>query len=195
MNCGLIKKKIVLAFSGSLFQPDDVVNFHIESCADCRAYYLETVRLRDGLNGQPFRVEPGELDDISFEKITSVAADKKRLPDKVDSRFSLIARWVWIPASAAALILLAVFLPGFLRVSETGDTDNGAEWLSYYEILSIEGIQEEVIAALAGSETQIDNMTDELSGCLRPYELLNVLNDDELTALDKAIDKIYGSAG
>jgi len=195
MSCEKIRSDIEMAFASG--RPDLGIELesHLRDCPECSAYRAELYQLRMTLNAQAFSVLPGELDDITFEKI---AGEKTR--SGVDSRskrpaLKSAARWVWAPAAAAAIAFMLFFFPdrGDLIIEPETTGSGSSDW-----VISLESdipdsvVWSGVVDRFLGDETEFDLAADEIP--LELEEALESMTEEELRLLYMRIDQLNGSA-
>lgn len=196
MNCDKCRQEIDLAITGERFDFDRGILSHIDSCENCAVYYSELSLLRDSLNEQVFEVLPGELDDITFEKIIGNKYRPKQKSGVFNFFFSGLRRWAIAPVAAIVIVVLMNLVPRYGSVTDdhialtAGDS---YDW-SWNELVSLaedNGFWSIVIETFIEDDTEFDFAADEI-----PFEFedaLESLTDEELNMLYERIDKLNGS--
>lgn len=196
MNCREFRNKIDLKMGNGSFEIEADLMGHMQACESCRLYSEEISVLRDGLIRQRFEVIPGELDDITFENIAALSGKRREATRGI---IPSIGKWAWIPAAAAAIILIAVLIPNMIMTTDNGLTESEIydplDWAYEYDIIVSENLGSMVIASLVANETELDQLAEELLSESDFDELLESLTDEELGVLYERIDLINGSAG
>jgi hypothetical protein len=199
MNCREFQEKIDLEFSsGEVEMPSDLKK-HLQSCDSCSAYSGELARLRESLERQKFEVLPGELDEITFEKI---AQSKRPYPEKrglFETIFRGFPRWGWVLASAIAAIIVFTIVPKIGERTSTNyqmDESSGVTEIvdEYAEIESDDDLAL-VVVFLLENDTDFVWAAEELMADMEYDDLIDDLTDGELKALYDKIEIIEGSAG
>ncbi len=197
MNCGKFRQEISLAMTSERFEPDRGILSHIDSCENCAVYYAELSRLRESLNGQVFEVLPGELDDITLEKIIGNKYRPKHKSRRFNFFFSGYRRWAIAPVAAIVIVVLMNLVPRYRSVTDESMTlmpGDSYDW-SWSELVSLaedNGFWPIVVETFIEDNTEFDFVADEI-----PFEFedaLESLTDEELNILYERIDKLNGSA-
>lgn len=192
MKCEDYQKRIDLELSGSSLDIDSEIKSHIDSCEKCRLYYKEVVKLKEILNYQTFEVLPGELDDITFEKIAKSPRRETAKPGILESIFSL--RWAWVPAAVAAIFIMFVIFPG--RVDH--DTESGTikiiDWSPPFSTYVPEGLDSTVLSSFDNIEDDLELMEEVLLYDSGVDNLIESLSDEELDILYERLNSKSGSA-
>jgi len=195
MNCGKFKELVDLEVSAGDFRLTEELESHINSCDSCRAYYDETVSLREVLNSQKFEIRPNELDNISFENIKSLAgADTNDTVIIKPKRFN---KFIWAPVAAAAVLLLMLFVADYLPIGDNG-IDNYTTEVTFDNELNIaltDGYGSEIISGLVGDDEQLDQLAGELVYDIEINTLIESLTDEELLILEEKLKHMNGSSG
>lgn len=194
MNCKDARDGIDRALISTPFSLPAEVDAHIENCPDCSAYLKEVYALQTVLNKHSLEVMPGELDNLTFEKIVSRAEEKKKKP--VAWRPAFRWRWVLAPASVAAIFIIALLIRGN-DVTTMADLNNTVSYsMTSAEIVDqiagSDSLGEELLVTLANKNSDFEHVADELLSGSDINDLLSGLTDDELKALYNKIDKLKG---
>jgi hypothetical protein len=195
MKCEDVQKRIELELSDSSIAIDSALMSHIEGCDKCGSYYKEIVRLREILNSQSFEVLPGELDDITFEKIIKSAKPETGKSSVFESIFSL--RWAWVPAAVAAIVILFLVSPNINNL-ENGKSSTARSDSTYVgDGVFVESEQEASTLArsLISDDTEIELLAEELIFGSDVDDLIETLSDEEFEKLYESLGKINGSSG
>ena len=198
MNCSKFKERLNLEFhsedSGLPSELDD----HIRACDSCRAYYSQLARTREILNRQSFEVRPGELDDITFEKIAGakpVSIPSESVFDKIKA---VVGRRVWVPAVAAAAVVILVFAPRMFKGSNgiyySNQQYGSLETTDDYSSIQSSEDLAYVVESLMDDDSEVDLVADELMMDTDYEDLIDYLSDDELDALYERIETMNGSS-
>lgn len=199
MNCREFQEKTDLEFRRGEVEMPSELKKHLKSCDSCSAYFGELARLRESLEKQRFEVFPGELDDITFEKI---AQSKRPYPEKrglFETVFRGFPRWGWAPVAAIAAIILLTIVPKIgERIStiyqldeSTGVTEIVDEYtgIESYDDLAL------VIESLLENDTAFVWAAEELMTDMDYDDMIEDLTDDELKTLYDRIEMMNGSVG
>lgn len=199
MNCREFREKIDLEFNRGEVEVPSELKKHLQSCDSCSAYSGELARLRESLEKQRFEVLPGELDDITFEKI---AQSKRPYPEKrglFETIFRGFPRWGWAPAAVVAAIILFTIVPKIgERISTIYQLDEPSgvtEIVDEYAEIESEDDLALVVVSLLENDTDFQWAAEELTTGMDYEDLIDDLTDDELRALYDRIEIIEGSAG
>ena len=195
MKCEKIKKIIDLSLVSGSIDLDSDIRVHIDSCESCRAYYDETLSLQADLSNQKFKVNPGELDGITFENITELADVSETEVTGTRARRSF--KWLWAPAAVAAILFIVFIAPNIVPngdieiVTYTNDLvlDNDVD------LVLSDGLGSELISQLIEDENDLELLSEELAFDIELNTLLESLTDDELEALDKILNEYDRSSG
>lgn len=197
MNCDKLRQEIGLAITGERFDFDRGILSHIDSCESCAAYYSELSLLRDSLSEQVFEVLPGELDDITFEKIIGNKYRPRHKSGLFGFFFAGLRKWAIAPVAAIVIVVLMNLVPSYQSITDdsmtltAGDT---YDW-SWNELVSLaedSGFWPIVVETFIEDDTEFDFVAEELS--LEFEDALESLTDEELNILYERIDKLNGSA-
>lgn len=205
MKCKDFQKRIDLELSGSSLDIDSEIKSHIDSCEKCRLYYKEVVKLKEILNDQTFEVLPGELDDITFEKIAKSPRRETAKTGILESIFSL--RWAWVPAAVAAIMVMFVVLPNVNNIDDSRIVDREFEfnidpYIETYDFLKwnddvvIESEEEgtAIVSLLLSDNSDLETLADELILSSEIDDLIETLTDDEFEILYERLQNINGSS-
>ncbi len=194
MNCQDVQKRIDLELSGSSIAIDSALMSHIENCEKCGLYYKEIVQLREILKSQSFEVLPGELDDITFEKIIQSPAPATVKAGVFESIFSL--RWAWVPAAVAAIIILFLVSPNInnLENGKSSIVQSDSTYLGDGIFIGSEQEASALARSLISDDSQLELLADELIFGSEIDDLIETLSDDEFEILYERLGNINGSS-
>jgi len=195
MKCDDVQKRIDLELGDSSVDIDFALKSHIESCEKCGLYYKEIVRLREILNSQSFEALPGELDDITFEKIIQSPGPETGKASIFESIFSL--RWAWVPAAVAAVIILFLVSPKVNNI-ENGEltaVQNESTFLGDGIFVESDEEASALARSLISDDAEIELLADELIFGSEIDDLIETLTDDEFELLYERLGNINGSSG
>jgi hypothetical protein len=190
MNCKECQKLLEENFrSGKTTLADDLKR-HVVSCSSCAAFSEELRALGSILAGSDPKVLPGELDDITFERIVSEARGTNVKPAHAKPRVAL--RWAWAPA-AAAVVIVALLIPKLYDGSTDQIIYDPLTDLTAVEIIddiaSSDSLGVEVLASLA-DDANLDYLVDELAADAEVDDLLGGLSQGELENLYDKIEDL-----
>jgi hypothetical protein len=199
MNCREFKEKIDLEFrSGALEIPSELRQ-HMQSCDFCSAYVGQLSRLRESLNEQRFEVLPGELDDLTFEKIARSKHCQPVRAGVFETVFARYRRWIWAPAAVVAVIMILAIMPQFIdrngAIYQLDQSSGGVGIVDDYAVIESDDDLAAVVVSLLEDEADFDRAAEELMLDLDYDDLIDDLTDDELKALYDKFEMINGSAG
>jgi len=199
MDCKEFQEKIDLEFRYGAFEMPSELRQHMQDCHSCSAYSGELSRLKESLHEQKFEVLPGELDDITFEKIAQLEQPGPEKRGVFEAVFTGFRRWVWAPAAVVAVIIILAIIPQFIERTATIfplDESSGIVEIvdDYAEIESYDDLAL-VVVSLLEDDTEFDWAAGELIIDMDYNDLIDDLTDDELRALYDKIEMINGSAG
>jgi uncharacterized membrane protein YcjF (UPF0283 family) len=167
----------------------------MQACDSCNVYFGELSRLKESLDEQKFEVLPGELDDITFEKITQ----QERPQPKKSTVFSGFRRWAWVPAAVVAIIVILAVIPQFsdwvATIYQQDESSGIAEIIDEYAMIESYDDLALVVVSLLEDDTDFDRAAEEMMTDMHYDDLIDDLTDDELKALYDRIETIKGSAG
>jgi hypothetical protein len=204
MKCKDIQKKIDIEFSqGGVKLPEDL-NSHIESCPACASYLSALARLDQVLASAPLEVRPGELDNLTFERIVDLATSKGEKTGIFANIFK--PRWArksrvlttWILAAAAAIIIAAIYAPQIIHKSTPTTVNYTTDFYLPSDadleatLLSSDTLTDQFLSTLAGNSTDLDQVNDELMSGANINDIINSLSNNELEALYKKLDNLKG---
>jgi len=197
MNCEEFKYQIDLDLRAGHLELSSEMEFHIAGCGSCRSYYLQLDALRNLLGREKFEVVPGELDELTFENI---AGTERPSPYKLSFReaiFSGMRKWIWVPAAAAVIVIMAAVYFHFGGVPDyygqavveteypvSGDTSSAIENIGDWSY---------VIKSLISDESEFDVAEEELSTDIDFDDALINLSDEQLNSLYNLIQTMNGS--
>lgn len=199
MNCKEFQEKADLEFRRGEVEMPSELKKHLKSCDSCSAYLGALSRLGKSLSKQKFEVLPGELDDITFEKI---AQSKRPYPEKrglFETILRGFPRWGWAPAAAIAAIILLTIVPKIgERISTIYHLDEPSgvtEIVDEYAGIESDDDLALVVVSLLENDTDFVWAAEELMTDMEYDDVIDDLNDDELKALYDKIEIIKESAG
>jgi len=194
MNCKDVQKQIGALFGKGEFSLPEEMRLHVGRCPACASFAADLKSMQGVLDTHDFKVRPGELDDITFEKITAAASsapERRSTPG-----FARFLRWAWVPAAASAAVLALMLL---LRdPASTDSTYTGTELMDYTnhelvdEIAASDSLGAELLVSLAGDDDELTHAADELLSGADLDDLLDGLTSDELKTLYSKLDDLKG---
>jgi hypothetical protein len=196
MNCKEFKSRIDSAFKGGAFEIADDVKKHTDLCPDCMSYLHNLLELQQVLVHDHLEVTQEELSEISFERIVSLATGETKRTARKNPVFAS-GKWAWIPAVAAAIVIMVIFIPRFIS-RPTVDYSTG---LILYEsaghdlekaIASSDSLGAEFLSTLMSNSSDIYQAGAELVRGNNIDEMLNGLSEAELKALDAKLANLKG---
>ncbi len=195
MDCREFQEKTDLEIRcGSIEMPSEL-RHHMQACDSCTAYFGELSRLKELLDEQKFEVLPGELDDITFEKI----AQLERPQPKKSAVFSGFRRWAWASAAVVAIIVTLALIPQFsdwvAGIYQQDESSGVAEIIDEYAMIESYDDLALVVVSLLEDDTDFDRAAEEMMSDMHYDDMIDDLTDDELKALYDRIETIKGSAG
>ena len=192
MNCREFRKQIDLGLLKADSKLSAELEAHIVSCAQCSVYLNDLSLMQNALNETNLMVRLGELDDINFEKIVSMASEKVK--ERKAVRITWAFKWLLAPAVVAAAAVL-IFLPS-KPVQNSDSSLVGTLSYSAQEIensiLTSDSLGNELLASLASDNNDLDNVSNELLQDLDINDILSTLSADELKSLFEKIDNLKG---
>ncbi len=199
MNCKEFQKIIDLEFRHGVFEMPSELKQHIQSCDSCNAYYGELSRLKESLEEQKFEILPRELDDINFEKIAQSGQSRPEKRGVFEAAFTGFRRWAWVPAVAAAVIIILAIIPRFIEntssVYQLDESSGVAEVVDEYSQIESYDDLALVVISLLEDDTDFEWAAGELMIDMDYDDLIDALTEDELRALYDKIEIIEGSTG
>jgi len=197
MNCDDFKKEISLELTGRDFQLLPNLKKHLENCDSCSQWYRDLSAVRDTLNSRSFEISPGELDDLTFEKIIAGDSSKAQNRGFLEILLPAVRKWAWVPAAAAAIAITLLLLPNSPTVPVDDEViitqSSGTDWSLISEAAD-SGMWSMIVGSLVDDNSDFDLVAEELSRELNFEDELSGLSDDELRALYDNIDQLEGSA-
>jgi hypothetical protein len=194
MNCQKIQKRISGYFGSQEYSLPEEVTLHISSCPECAAFANDLLSLHGVLGESRLEIRPGELDQLTFEKIAELASskEKKRYASLIVRRFW----WLLTPAAAASLALIIFFtthnktgnIPDYIQTSSIAYS--GME--SVNDILASDSLGTELLTSLIGNDTELDHAADELISGSNLDDLINGMTSDELKTFYNKLDDLKG---
>ena len=199
MNCREFREKIDLEFRSGALEILSELRRHMQDCDSCSAYFGQLSRLRESLNEQKFEILPGELDDITLEKIAQL---KHRQPAKsavFETVFTRFRRWIWAPAAVVAVIIILAIMPRFIdrnaAIYPLDESSGGVGIVDDYAVIESYDDLAIVVVSLLEDDADFDWAAEELMLDMDYNDLIDDLTDDELRTLYDKIEIINGSAG
>lgn len=199
MNCREFQEKIDLEFSRGEFEMPSELKRHLQDCDSCNAYSGELARLRESLEKQRIEVHPGELDDITFEKIARVVRPYPEKRGLFETIFRGFPRWGWAPAAVVGAIILFTIVP---KIGERATTNYQldepsavTEFADEYADIESDDDLALVVVSLLENDTDFIRAAEELIADMEYDDLIDGLTDDELKALYDRIEITEGSSG
>jgi hypothetical protein len=194
MNCREYRRQIDIGFKQSGFEISGELLEHIKSCASCSEYSRELEMLQNALNQQELQVVPGELDDLTFEKIISSSHDRKKEHRTV--RVGWFTKWLLAPAAVTAVVILVILLarPGGKNVNDYSGVyiDPYSSFEIDNSIFSSDSLSIQVLSSMAGNDAALDRVADELLHESNIDDMLGNLTADELRVLYDKLDNQKG---
>jgi len=197
MECRKFKQEVEMMLPGDISELSAPLKEHAGVCEACAVYLAELAGLNEMLATQQFRVRPGELDDIDFEKIESLAREKASRKTPWPRLLTGLRRWAWAPAVAAALLFLMLIVPGVFR----GPSDSNMPDADSYiysggqlenSIVASDSLGAELLSSLVTDSDDFDKAMEELTRESDINGLLNDMSISELKALYEKIDNLKG---
>jgi hypothetical protein len=193
MNCKQVQDSMDLLLSEGGVSLPHVLSSHVEKCSFCRDHLKDISALGEILDRRPFEVNPGELDDLTFQKIVALAREEmvRVAPPKP------FWRRLMAPAAAVAVVAIVVavvFMKG--NIINTDDSSsmpyvlNGVEMLE--QIASSDSLSRELLNSLASGDSDLEHIADELTSGCDIDDLISSLNTEELQALYDKLDNLKG---
>jgi hypothetical protein len=194
MDCRKIQKRISGYFgSQEYLLPEDITG-HLTSCPECTAFTNDLLSLHGVLSESSLEVHPGELDNITFEKIADLASSKQKKGH--DPAFIRRFWWILTPAAVASLALVIFFAtqnktgnkPDYIQTSSFAYS--GME--SVDDILASDSLGTELLTSMVGNDTELEHAADELISGSNLDDLLNGMTSDELKTFYHKLDNLKG---
>jgi hypothetical protein len=139
-------------------------------------------------------VRPGDLDDITFEKIVAVAGGQPEAvrPRRFELRpFGPAPVWLWVPVAAAAAIALMVLIPRFTNNTTSTITIGATPGITSTELINdiakSDSLGDEVLAEMA-DDMNMDYIAEALIEGSNINDLLHGLTQSEMEALSDKIE-------
>ena len=196
MKCKDIQKRIDIEFRQGGFELSEKLNSHVESCPACASYLKALARLDQVLANAPLEIRPGELDDLTFERIVDLASSKGEKTGIFVNIFKL--KWAWVPAAAAAIIIAAIYIPQITHKSTptasiyTADSYMPSDADLEAALLSSDTLTDQFLSTIAGNSKDLDLVNDELMSGANINDIINSLSNSELEALYKKLGNLKG---
>jgi hypothetical protein len=193
MNCREFRNKADNEFRERTIDFSSEMKKHADSCIECAAYTKELAALRGALAKPSLSIRPGELDDITFEKIATLASEKGRRRASV--RIAWPVKWILAPLTVAAVAAII-----FILAKPVQKTDNPFAGIAPYSsveiensILSSDSAGVELLTSLAASDTtSLGYVSDELLSNSEINDILGSMSVDELKTLYDKINNLKG---
>jgi len=192
MKCNNVKEQIDLRLKSGSHDLEPAYKEHIESCESCRQYYIQTVQLGELLSSQKFEVLPGELDDLTFEKIIISARPVKRT-GYFRNIFSI--RWAWVPAAAAALFIMFTLFPGRVNHDIESGTVKIIDWNFPFSTNVPAGLDSTAFSSFDIDDNDLELLEEELLYNSDVDNIVESLTDEEFDILYERINSKGGSTG
>jgi hypothetical protein len=143
------------------------------------------------LGSQKFEVYPGELNDITFERI---AADQYREKKAGYLQNIFSVRWAWIPVAAAAIFIMFFLFPGRVNHDATEETMEIIDWSPPFSTHVPEGFDSTTLAGIVGSGNDLELLEEVLLYNSDVENLIESLTDEEFDILYERLNSKSGSA-
>jgi hypothetical protein len=192
MSCRVFRKRIESGFKHDGYEISGDLLEHVKICDSCSDYLRDLKLLRDNLIQSRLDVLPGELDDITFEKVIS------EVPEAIGHsvRYSRRIKWLLGPAIVGLATVLVILLAGRGGINVSENRNNYVDSYPSIEIdsslLASDSLSIEVLSLMAVDDASLDRVDDELLRQSDIDEMLSNLTPDELKALYDKIDNFKG---
>jgi hypothetical protein len=194
MSCSEFQRQIDIGFKQSGFEISGELLEHIQSCESCSDYLRELETLQEALNQPRSKILPGELDDLTFDKIISPSPELEKVRHSI--KIGWLSKWLLAPAVViAAVILIIMFVkPGGNNVNEYSGMyiDPYSSFEMDNSIFSSDSLSIKVLSSMAGNDATLDRVADELLYESNIDDMLGNLTPDELKALYDKLDNHKG---
>jgi hypothetical protein len=192
MNCKEFRKQADNFFGQKENIGSSQLKEHADSCPACAVYLNEFSILRGALNEIHFGIRPGELDDISFERIAAMASNPAGKHRAI--RIAWPIKWILAPVAVSAAAVLIFMLAKPVPKSDNSFTVSVPYSSQEIEsaILSSDTLGIEILSSLAGDDTELDRAADELISDSDIDDILSSMSADELKAVYDKIDNLKG---
>ena len=194
MDCRKIQEQISGYFGNRDLSLPDHITRHLSDCRECAAFARDLAGLPGILSQSKLEVRPGELDDLTFEKIAELASSKEN--QRYNPVYIRRLNWLLAPIAVAGLALVIFFVshnktvpaPDYIQTSSF--TYSGIE--SVDDILASDSLGTELLTSLVGNDTELEQTADELISDTNLDDLLNGMTSDELKTLYNKLDNLKG---
>jgi len=191
MKCNEVREQIDLQLKCGSHDLEPAYKEHLDSCVDCREYYDQTAGLAELLNSQEFEILPGELDDLTFEKIAASARPAKK-SGYLRNIFSI--RWAWIPAAAAIFIMFTIF-PGRVNHDNESGTVKIIDWSPSFSTYVPAGLDSTAFSSFNIDDNDLEILEEEILYNSDVDYIIESLTDEEFDILYERINSKGGSTG
>lgn len=192
MNCRDAQSRIDQSLNAGDIELPDNLRDHAESCPACSSYLAELVNLQSILEGSDLGVRPGELDDITFERIAEIAQGRR--PELIRLKWSKPG-WLWAPVAAAAAIILVVLIPKFTNHAPSTIAINTTSSITSAEVINdiarSDSLGIAFLTEMAG-DINVEYVAQELLNGSDVEDLIYGLTQNEMEALSDKIDNLPG---
>jgi hypothetical protein len=192
MNCKEFRKQADILFGQKEDIGSPLMKEHAASCPDCASYWNELSALDGALNELKVEVHPGELDNITFDRIARLASAPTGYSTAIKAAWSF--KWILAPLTVAVAAVLI-----FMLAKPVQKLDNSYTGIVPYStqevesaILSSDTLGTELLSTLAGNDAELDRAADELIGDSDIDDILSSMSADELKAVYDKIDNLKG---
>ena len=194
MRCKRIQNLLSNCLEKDNWDIPEQARLHLDSCQECSAFAQELSLLQGALNKSKVDILPGELDDLTFDKIVM---DANRAPGKAYTIHKInYIRWLWAPAAAAVVIIAAFFAARWNTIApDPYVAQNYAVYDSQElieEIAADDSLQNQVILSLAEDDSDLESAAELLLSGADLDLLIDAMTDEELNMFYNKIDKLEG---
>ncbi len=194
MSCSEFQRQIDIGFKQSGFEISGELLEHIQSCESCSDYLHELEMLQGALNRPRLEVLPGELDDLTFDKIISPSRQSQKARHSI--KIGWLSKWLLAPAVVTVAVILTIMLtrPGGNNINEYSGMyiDPYSSFEMDNSIFSSDSLSIKVLSSMAGNDAALDRVADELLYESNIDDMLGNLTPDELKALYDKLDNNKG---
>lgn len=175
-TCDRYKEKLSALLDGELKDTErDEVLAHLETCADCQAYFAELNEIHNAFGDmEPIDVPEGFAAGVMarlHEEAPSKAA-KKRAPWR---------KWTTLAACAAVVVLAVVAVPNMFRMGGAAKSA-GADSVAPASAESVEAPESYIMSTVSTEEADGDATAQTTDEAAMGSELYAVQTNDNLTA-------------